>query len=99
MANVICIRKYGSPEYKLLEKFCSALNALNPDPMSHYHVEDTYWDFGQDWQWTTIVRRYDEPGKVPDNCQVLYPATMETVLYGTVRQKADLICKILQNRP
>lgn len=47
------------------------------------HVEDTYFDRGQDWMWTTVVgRRRDEDDGL--EFQVLHVGQQERVLMGSL---------------
>lgn len=68
------------------------LNALKPmDKNISYVVGDTYLDFGQDWKWTTILRKGGEWGDV----QILYPAEwQEIVLAETAQDFADIVNEI-----
>lgn len=46
-----------SEEYVKLKIACIMLEHLNPDTL--YSVQDTYFDFGQRWMWTTIIAHKD----------------------------------------
>lgn len=41
-------------EYRRLQAAASLLQAYNKNGFT-YEVKDVYFDFGQDWMWTTIV--------------------------------------------
>lgn len=72
MANPRVINK-GTEEYKRLAAVAAMLEAVSPNE-AKYVVEDVYFDYGQDWMWTTICRRgYSE-------CQVLYPVQWENII-------------------
>ena len=45
----------SEPEYKNL-KMVAAMLEYESSNNSHYEVEDVYFDYGQDWMWTTITR-------------------------------------------
>ena len=79
------IRTYeaGSKEYKRLERAASILTDLSPKGRS-YHVEDTYFDFGQNWMWTTITYESGEWGSV----QALNPRDFEKILTYDSLEKA-----------
>lgn len=67
----------GTQFYKNL-KLASAMMEYE-DPESEYVVEDTYFDYGQDWMWTTIIKR------TPDNqwcsgVQILCPRDEDRIL-------------------
>lgn len=50
------ITKYerGTKEYTALEAAAKLLELASPNG-TKYEVEETYFDYGQDWVWTTIV--------------------------------------------
>lgn len=48
-------------------KLAAAMLEVMSEHNAQYIVEDTYLDFGQDWMWTTIVRRGWH------DCQILNP--------------------------
>ena len=45
---------YGTPEYERLRKSAVMLTE-NSDHGTFYRVENTYFDYGQDWLWTTLI--------------------------------------------
>ena len=54
MAKIIDVFQSGSFEYEQLRIAAEMLT--NKSPRNHvYYVGDTYFDFGQDWKWTTIL--------------------------------------------
>ena len=60
-------------EYKKLTAVAKMLEALSPNN-ARYEVENVYFDFGQEWSWTTICRKdYRE-------CQVLNPKEWEEIM-------------------
>ena len=63
----------GSPEYLRLEAAAGLLTAFTGK--SHY-VGETYFDYGQGWKWTTVLRESAEWGGV----QVFMPKDQENVL-------------------
>lgn len=75
--------------YLNMTAVAAMLNALKPmDKNISYVVGDTYLDFGQDWKWTTIIRKGGEWGDV----QILYPAEwQEIVMAETARDFADIV--------
>ena len=73
-------------EYTKLELVAKALEMASPNN-AKYHVEDVYLDFGQNWMWTTIVRRgYRE-------CQVLTPREWEEIMMA---EGLDELAKIVE---
>lgn len=66
----------GSDEYKRLEAAAAMLNVKSPTK-SRYYVGETYFDFGQDWMWTTVLcNNGDKWG----GYQALNPAEQEEIL-------------------
>lgn len=62
-------------EFKNLQAVASMLEALSPNN-AKYIVTDVYFDLGQDWMWTTIVRKgYKE-------CQVLSPREWGAIIFA-----------------
>lgn len=51
---MITVYKRNSKEYKALEAAAAMLTALSPRE-TVYKVEETYFDFGQNWMWTTVI--------------------------------------------
>lgn len=76
---------YGTKEYKNLEAVAKILEALSPN-RARYEVENVYFDIGQDWMWTTIVRyEYRE-------CQILTPREWAEILMATTpKDFADVV--------
>ena len=63
----------GSIEYSKLE---AAANLLSLFTGKKYYVDETYFDFGQDWKWTTILKADSSFGAV----QALTPKDQENIL-------------------
>ena len=57
-------------EYDMLKLLASMLTAMSPNGI-RYEVRDVYFDFGQNWMWTTICT---------DDCQVLNPREWSDLL-------------------
>ena len=64
------IQTYGKTDtaYKSLE-IAAAMLSLESETGVRYAVENTYFDYGQNWKWTTIVAH----GKDGGRWQVLNP--------------------------
>lgn len=67
-----------SVEYSNLRVIANYYTATSPYGC-RYTVEDVYFDYGQDWMWTTIVC-YKPNG---DDYQVLYPNEHEKIVLET----------------
>lgn len=64
----------NSQEYKNLEMVASMLQFESPNG-TFYNVEETYFDYGQDWKWTTIIA-YGRTGTY----QAIYPKDWEDII-------------------
>ena len=76
MNGVICIFEKGTEEYKKLEAVAAMLTAFSPNKR-RYYVGETYFDYGQDWKWTTVLCEGGEWGAY----QALYPAQQEKIIF------------------
>lgn len=82
-----------SEEYEKLDRVSTFLTAMSPNKY-YYYVGNTYFDFGQDWKWTTIL------AKTPrgDSYQALNPRQQEDILLATSDEELEEIAKqILKN--
>ena len=76
MANEhIKIFKPGSAEYRKLKL---AAEIMTLDTGVPHHVAETYFDFGQNWKWTTVLRSNNEWGYV----QALCPRQQEMIVFA-----------------
>ena len=80
MATIIREYKPDDREYKALEKASAILTAVSAKGIT-YKVENTYFDYGQNWRWTTIIA-YD-PNAWCKTYQALCPRDYEKILYST----------------
>ena len=75
MSTYIAKFDKGTSEYEKLQ--IVALMLTNRSPLKYrYEVGETYFDFGQDWMWTTILCRGNEWG----GYQALNPREQEEIL-------------------
>lgn len=75
-----CTYQVGSQERLRLE---SVANMLNIFCNNHtFKVKETYFDFGQNWKWTTIIC---------DDFQLLSPAMQQVLLVADYDVLADAI--------
>ena len=82
-------------EYKYIRKLelvAKMLEMESPNEAT-YEVENVYFDFGQDWWWTTIVRYgYKE-------CQVLNPKEWEQIILAeTAEELVNIVKEIRSDR-
>ena len=73
-SNMIKIYSEGSDEYKKLEIAAQMMSLYSG---KKYYVGVTYFDYGQDWKWTTILEDSDLGG------QALYPKDYEDILFAS----------------
>ena len=94
MDEHIRIFEPGSKEYEALQAFAGKVNAMGGNV--ELRVETTYFDFGQDWKWTTLIahRRDMEPGSVLSSWQALTPKEQSYVINGDEAQLALLAEKL-----
>ena len=74
--NHIKVFRPHTPEYNKLSRAAAILNAATEG--RRYYVDDTYFDYGQDWKWTTILCERD--GTKWGAYQALYPVDQERIL-------------------
>lgn len=76
--------------YIRMEAVASILTAYSPNN-AIYKVEDVYFDIGQNWMWTTIVRyRHNES-------QILYPRDWQNIMEADTPEKLYKVIKDLMN--
>lgn len=78
MSAFISTFKQESDEYLRLEIAALIMNRLSPNGWS-YRVGETYFDFGQDWKWTTILCTGNKYGSY----QALYPKQQEDIIMAS----------------
>jgi hypothetical protein len=66
-----------SDEYKKLQAFCNRINNYYSDGSVNCYVDDTYFDYGQDWKWTTVI-----VSSVKGDSYQISPADQEAILIG-----------------
>ena len=78
----------NSKEWRNLQAVAKLLEAESPND-AVYEVENVYFDFGQNWMWTTIVRyRFKE-------CQILNPRDWGDILLSSgIIELADVAERI-----
>lgn len=88
MTECIDIFPVASEEYKRLEEVAQALTRKSPRGY-RYYVGETYFDYGQDWSWTTILCE----GGMFGIYQALNPREQEAVIMGdyTPDELADMV--------
>lgn len=91
----ISVFEAGSRDYKKLKLAADMLNDLEDEQgisrYVNYHVDETYFDYGQDWMWTTIIA----DSKSGHSVQVLSPRDQESILFSSsTRELLDVVEEI-----
>lgn len=85
-----CIVKPEQMEYTALRLAANGLTFKSPNRV-YYTIEDVYFDYGQDWMWTTIVAHRPDG----DSWQALTPAQWEKLMMAeNVGEVADIVEEI-----
>ena len=77
MTELIRIYTPDTDEYKRLATAATILSAVSPNRIK-YTVGETYFDYGQDWMWTTIIA--NDPSSTFGSYQALCPRDYENIL-------------------
>lgn len=85
----------GTTEYKRLEAVAKMLEALSAHNAT-YEVENVYFDFGQDWWWTTITQYRDTDMGIRE-CQILSPKQWELIILSTTTSALANACDEIRN--
>lgn len=81
MSSYIKTFSNDSPEFARLQRAADMLTEQSPRGY-HYYVADTYFDFGQNWIWTTILCDGGEWG----GYQALNPAEQAQIITGSIEE-------------
>lgn len=80
--NTIKVFDRESTEHKRLEVAASLMTLKSPCGY-RYEVGETYFDFGQGWRWTTVLK----VGK--DGWQALSPREQEDIVSGDIDEAVE----------
>ena len=93
MGDYICVYKKNSERYDKLAMAAALLTNRSPNFWT-YSVGETYFDYGQDWKWTTILCNGGGHG----GYQALTPKEQEMILLSeTCDQMRDTVDEILRD--
>ena len=95
--KAIRIFKNTDREYGMLSHMAALLTDLSPNRYQYY-VGDTYFDFGQDWKWTTILCHRPEDSSGWD-FQALNPALQEKIITADTPEGVSEAVKAYFNGP
>ena len=88
------IKVFGAdaPERDKLNRLAYILTGISPRGYK-YRVEETYFDFGQDWKWTTIIAHGDV-----GSYQALNPAEQEKIILSDISDFPRIAREILSDK-
>lgn len=90
---------YSDSEYKKLEKAARLFNDIAEEvdtDYTNFEVGETYFDYGQNWMWTTILCKSKNSGY---GVQILSPRDQEDILNSTsTRELVNIIERILTRK-
>jgi len=69
----------STQEYKNLMAAAKLLEAVSESGY-RYEVENCYFDYGQDWMWTTIIAHNDKEEGVLSSWQAVNPKQWEQII-------------------
>ena len=85
--------KGNSKEYARLLAAAKMMSAYTTDG-TNYYVSDTFFDFGQNWRWTTILAKNHD--RYYDSWQALYPRQWEDILNcETPRELGEVVDRLI----
>lgn len=89
-----CIKIYekNTPEYDKLRRAAAILTGLSPNGWEYY-VGETFFDYGQDWRWTTVLCRCT--GQFTDSYQALCPADQERIVFAPIEELPAIAADVL----
>ena len=67
-------------EFKNLKRVADILTTMSDDEEIQYVVRDCYFDYGQNWMWTTILRFNYRVTGILRSCQVLSPKQWKDIV-------------------
>ena len=70
-----CLYGYTTPEYKRLEAAAKLIECFTEKTVA---VENTYFDYGQNWRWTTLICKASEHSM---DYQMLCPRDETNICY------------------
>lgn len=83
----------GSKEYKALEAAAALLTAVAN--RTTYKVEETYFDLGQGWEWTTVIAYRDDG----TSWQALNPREHDLITDGgTLNDIRDAVAMVVGSK-
>lgn len=93
MMSAIRVYRDDEVEFWRLNRFCRELNELYPE--GQFRVSTVYFDFGQNWQWTTILAK---SRALNMEYQILSPDEHSVIISSTTGRNDwnDLLEKIVR---
>lgn len=95
--SVIKVFSPDSIEYNRLAAAAAMMTAFSGGGI-FYYVGKTYFDFGQDWKWTTILAEKKDSPLMSKSWQAIYPAMQEKIIFtNTPEDLAAVVSEYFQN--
>ena len=95
MSKNITVWSKNSIEYQKLNIFKSFLDIIiiqNNLPIT-ISIENTYFDVGQNWMWTTIIVNKTNCNSCLNSYQLLNPADHERIVFGDLQDIVEICLK------
>jgi hypothetical protein len=91
--SFIKIFEHDAPERDKLNRLAHILTGLSPRGY-RYYVGETYFDFGQDWKWTTVLCDGGNYG----GYQALNPREQEDAILADISELPRIAQEILTDK-
>ena len=76
-------------EYKNLKRAADIMTTMSDGSSVEYVVQDCYFDFDQDWMWTTIIKINHKEKGILRSCQAITPRDWKLII--AAESKKDLL--------
>lgn len=91
---MVAVGVFGSQSHEVNKlAYIARIMTARSDNGVVYEVGDTYYDFGHDWKWTTILA-YRSPNS---HWQALYPTDQRKIFNAETREELDFIAQELMD--
>lgn len=85
-----------SEEHKNLETMAALLNKT--DSALNYTVEETYYDCGANWMYTTLIAHDPKEKGILASYQALNPRQQKMIVFGTDDDRQTVLAEIMKKR-
>lgn len=85
-----------SREYKNLKRAADIMTAMSEEGC-YYIVEDCYFDYGQNWMWTTIIEINPNEEGILRSCQAVNPRDWKLIVAAETKEELlEIMKKIIK---